>query len=1330
MKRYFINIIIFLLAVSVVEAKPKQQTKDLWPDGTPISEWFTDTRVPELSELGKQYNLREMGLPSSPYMVQTDAIQHVIDVAAENGGGVVVVPEGIYKSGALHFPQGVHLHLLKGAVLMGSEEILDFPLEMTRMEGETCPYFPALINVQDVDGFTLTGQGTVDGNGSVYWQHFRLRRKWNPKCTNKDEQRPRLFYAAGCKRLLISGVTLQNSPFWTSHFYQCDSVRIQGVRYFSPKYPIASASTDGIDLDVCRNVVVRDCQITVNDDAVCLKGGKGPDVLEVGGNGPCENVLVENTTWNSSITCGSECVGAHNLLVRHCEAQPTATLLRLKMRPDTPQNYEYIRLEDIHGTCRQVVAVDSWRQFFNMKGRDGVIRSAAANITLKDINVKAKNGINIVRHDDEYSVEEIKQENVNITILEKLKWPEVTQTAKPWSRWWWLGGAYGEEDVDAALKQYAEVGLGGLEVTNIYGVKGEEKRFRRFLEKDWVDLFCYALDKAKSLNLGIDLANASGWPFGGPWIYGDLVCKTKVPRIWKVEGGTTFTDSIVCHQQPMVRGYNVPDIKDVKFPLYQNDEHGNTVQMQQWGIEQIRAPKSLPLIIITATNVQTGEVVDLTKMVDDGMLTWNAPQGDWTLCALFEGDHGKMVERAGPGGEGDTIDHFSAEACLAFLHKFDEAFKGRDISQLRLYFNDSYEVDDAQGMSDWTARMFQEFRERRGYDLSKHLLALLGEDTPEMNNRVAYDFRLTIDDLLLEKYTQTWHDWAVKRGKGIRNQAHGSPSNILDLYAVADIPEIEGRDLISIKAAPSAAHLTGKQLISSESATWLNEHFMGTLGDVKQALDLFFLGGVNHVFYHGTCFSPVRAEWPGWLFYAAAHFEPTNPWWGDFKHLNEYVTRTQSWMQQGRADNDLLVYYNITDLQATYDPRRPLRHFAGLDREMQQSHTRKCIAELDARGYMWDMISDRQLVQLSQQGAKGAKAQKLQTQARAILVPWSEQIPYETIKALVALSQQGYDVIFEQQLPTDVAGLRDYEARNKEVQSLLAKANVRVCDDVNELQVESCRIEASLYGNQLLANRRILDDGSAIYFIANRSGKLFEGEVSFRTTHDYAQCAIYNPMDGRIGSGNTLGGLHLRLEDGESIIVRLYDGDEYADAQYAFYAPQAGNAQEVKSPWTLTFVEGGPTLPAKRELTKLGSWTEYDDPACKVFAGTAEYTTTIASVNANGAPAICLSLGKVANNASVYLNDEYVGTVLSAPYRVYIPTRKFRGNDKLTIRVAGSMLNRIKYLDQRGVVWQKFYNINMSPRRPENRVNGIFNAANAPIQPCGLMGPVTLAPVQ
>ena len=264
-----------LCALVPADARKKAKAEPLlFPDGTPVPEWFKEAEVPAPETLGKLYNIADYGAISDPNNVQTELIQSVIDKAAEEGGGVVVIPEGIYKSGALFFRQGTHLHLLRGAVLLGSEHIYDFPVVMTRIEGEVCKYFPALINADGLDGFTLTGCGTIDGNGSPYWKAFRIRRQWNPKCTNKDEQRPRLLHVSNSRNVTIADVTLQNSPFWTCHIYKTDHIKLLNLRIFSPREPIKSASADGIDLDVCSNVHVKGCRITVNDDAICFKGAE------------------------------------------------------------------------------------------------------------------------------------------------------------------------------------------------------------------------------------------------------------------------------------------------------------------------------------------------------------------------------------------------------------------------------------------------------------------------------------------------------------------------------------------------------------------------------------------------------------------------------------------------------------------------------------------------------------------------------------------------------------------------------------------------------------------------------------------------------------------------------------------------------------------------------------------------------------------------------------------------------------------------------------------------------------------------------------------------
>lgn len=227
--------------------------QEYFPDGTKIKDWFYKTDIPKLESLGRLYSLTDYGIFDDG-KIHTKEIQDLIDTAAENGGGVIVVPKGTYRSGALFFKQGVHLFVSENGVLLGSDDISDYPLQETRIEGETCNYFSALINAENIDGFKLLGNGTIDGNGLRSWKAFWLRLKWNPKATNKDEQRPRLVYLSNCKNVLVAQLHLQNSHFWTNHLYKCHHIKFIDCEIHSPITPVSAPSTDAIDIDACTDV--------------------------------------------------------------------------------------------------------------------------------------------------------------------------------------------------------------------------------------------------------------------------------------------------------------------------------------------------------------------------------------------------------------------------------------------------------------------------------------------------------------------------------------------------------------------------------------------------------------------------------------------------------------------------------------------------------------------------------------------------------------------------------------------------------------------------------------------------------------------------------------------------------------------------------------------------------------------------------------------------------------------------------------------------------------------------------------------------------------------
>ena len=389
---------IFSILVFTNPAITKEFVTEAWPDGTPMDAWFSNTTKVDVQALGRPYVITDYGVKNDSNIVQTAAIQRVIDKVAEDGGGVIVIPEGTFLSGALFFKQGTHLHVV--GKLKGSDRIANFPVVRTRIEGETCNYFAALVNADKVNGFTITGKGTIDGNGLHYWQEFWIRRKWNPMCTNKDAQRPRLTFISNAKNVTIQDVHLVNSPFWTNHIYKSDHVRFLDCVILAPTENIweqnptlGAPSSDAIDIDACTDVLVNGCFMHVNDDAVVLKGGKGTWADKDETNGNCERILVQNCRYgrvHGCLTLGSESMHDRNVIIRNCYTEKSDRVLWLKMRPDTPQHYEYILVENISGKCTRLLYIHPWTQFYKKEEREDMPLSRCNNITIRDMHVNAE----------------------------------------------------------------------------------------------------------------------------------------------------------------------------------------------------------------------------------------------------------------------------------------------------------------------------------------------------------------------------------------------------------------------------------------------------------------------------------------------------------------------------------------------------------------------------------------------------------------------------------------------------------------------------------------------------------------------------------------------------------------------------------------------------------------------------------------------------------------------------------------------------------------------------------------------------------------------------
>lgn len=930
---------------------------------------------------------------------------------------------------------------------------------------------------------------------------------------------------------------------------------------------------------------------------------------------------------------------------------------------------------------------------------------------------------------------------------EKTSWPSITNETKPWTRWWWHGSALTKEGITAEMEAYQQAGIGGLEITPIYGVYGGEETFVEYLSPAWMELLMHVFAEADRLGMGIDMATGTGWPFGGPWVSNEDACKNLQLKIYEVAGGVRLKEKIEFIQPPYLRlvGTNVGDFApeaintrsfkstDIVDPVHKNE------YLQALAIDQVQFEKPLALKALVAYG-SPNEMLDLIDRVDAaGILDWTAPPGTWKIYAVFEGYHGKMVERAGPGGEGNVIDHFSAAALQHYLQRFDNAFKDHDISPLRSFFNDSYEVDDARGSADFTPGLFDEFKARRGYDLRHELPALFGNDSEEKNKRVLCDYRETMSELLLDNFTKRWKEWANNHGALVRNQAHGSPANILDLYAVVDIPEIEGTEPLRFKMATSSGNVSGKKLISAEAATWLDEHFQSNLGDIKEALDQFMLHGVNHLVYHGTCYSPPGEAWPGRLFYAAVHMNPRNPMWRDADALNAYVARCQSFLQRASHDNDVLLYYPVYD-RFSSPGREMVEHFDGIG-GFDGSSFEQCAETMLEKGFAFDYVSDKQLREITFDN--GMLRTSGGSVYKTLVVPHVQYMPLTTAETILAFAEAGAQIIFIDQLPDAPSGYADLAEKTErfgEIAERLRsmtgdekvndKSNVQTGADLLQYLGSSGVERETMFDIGIQCIRKKKTDDSFVYLIKNATDLRYEGWLPLSKLA--AAARLYDPMTGatgvaRVRNSTAATSIFVQLEPGQSLIFETYAGS-IEGTTFAYYDIE-GAPVSLVGPWKITFESGGPALPDAVESDSLVYWTDMEGDAYQSFSGTAAYETKFDKPQQESGRWL-LKFDSIRETAEVFLNGKPVGTMIGPVYQIEVTEPLLAKDNVLTIRVSNLMANRIIALEEDNVFWKKFYNVNFPSRKRENSKNGIFTAAHWEPSASGISGRVGLYPLK
>ena len=725
------------------------------------------------------------------------------------------------------------------------------------------------------------------------------------------------------------------------------------------------------------------------------------------------------------------------------------------------------------------------------------------------------------------------------------------------------------------------------------------------------------------------------------------------------------------------------------------------------------------------------------------------------------------VKRSSPGGHGYALDPFSASAAKIHTDRFAKVF-GKYVKSpiIRAFFNDSYEYSEAN----YTDNFFDEFKKRRGYDFRPYApmvyapesdkarqIAELKNIDSETLSRVWQDYHNTLSDLLYDGMASEF----ARAAKGMAcqsvYQAHGSPGNLIDLYALADIPQTEafgackfpikgvrqdpdydelrfGRpDSLMVKFASSAANLSGKNLVSAEACTWLSDHFKTALSQVKPELDMLFSAGVNHIFYHGTPYSPISKPFPGRLFYAACNFNYNSHFKEFFPELNKYVERVQGVLQDSKSDNDILVYFPIHAFwRESGGKNKILRFDVHRSREWlkRAPEFESLVRNMDKLGFCFDLISDAALKKLT---VRNGMICTKSSSYKILVVPDSGgRLPIETFKEIDRLIKAGAKVVFQNRMPDDAVGLYDLPSKRGEIYDITSSwipypDNVRVGQWVPPL-LSDFGAKRETLGDSGLSFIRKKQPDTSVYFIANLSDSFTSGELEI--TAPCIQLQYFDPLTGekasipfQRGADNSTK-FKLALEPGRSCILFAKSKDfDPALPPKAFFA--ADSETGLGGEWNIEFLrilpEGSDKgLPPPLKTKELKSWTELGGEAHKSFCGAAKYSLKFELEDVDLKSAYELEFDDIRDACRVKLNGAPLGSIWCAPFKLNIaPGLLKQGENFIEIEISNNSFNRIRHMSAKHENWKAgnfIVDINYKSPSPESK----------PLEAAGLIGKVKL----
>lgn len=876
---------------------------------------------------------------------------------------------------------------------------------------------------------------------------------------------------------------------------------------------------------------------------------------------------------------------------------------------------------------------------------------------------------------------------------------------RPFVRWWWNGDRVEAEELVRELHIMKAAGIGGVEINPIsfpYGADAKDTKALKWLSDEWIDMLKVVFDEAERIGMTCDLIIGSGWPFGAETLPREERASVMLTYAQKVTGGERFEMS--------------------KFNIFKNIDPGVTK------VNTSRTPELVSVFLAPDPVNDLSETIDLSGNIKDDVITVDVPQGDWQLYALVKYESFACVINGAPGAAGSILNHMDAAAVRHYLDNMADTIEGKIgplSSHLRAFFVDSMELEGCN----WTSDFAEEFKARRGYDLMPWLPFTMfevgrlgdvknfeygskkGAKFQEEVNRVRFDFELTKAELLHERYTQTFLSWCKEKGVKSRAQAYGRGFFPEESSLGYDIPEGEswttnwlkhkigeemgdedyrrGRGYTMInKYVSSAAHLTGKRVVSAEEMTNTYKVFTTTLEFLKVGSDMSAISGTTHSVWHGFNYSPLKADFPGWVQYGTFHNE-RNTWWPYVNNLNDYRARIASQLQN--AD----MYTDIAILPANYDMWGEM----GVQTEpfpvkLNVPYTSLIWEAIHKNGGGADYVSEIILSDAVIRDGKICYGPK--EYSDLFLVEVTSTTP-ETLAKLEEFVKGGGRVFCIGKYPEKSLGLKDYEARDKAIASaverlkqypdnfiLLEKPSdgkyLEWYKDVMEKYNLPHTLTISDPDRFLLQNQYITDDGSDVFLFMNaHMSEAKETDIVFPKSVTAGHHAwLYDPATGKRYTlpVDKTGKMHFRFGPSETYLF-VFNRMGGSAPVWSRLPLSGDDAVKVEGSWDVKMHHSYPDTTWTASLDSLVDFKEMKDTAYRNFMGDVTYTKT---VTLSGKLPKYLNLGKVADICEVSVNGKPLGVKWFGE-RVYdVAGALKQGDNTIEVKVTTLMGNYMQTL--------------------------------------------------